>query len=254
MDKIFETHAHYDDEQFDKDRDRLLTTLYENGIDKIVNISYDRKSILKTIDLACKYDFIYGVIGYHPCDVGDIGEKEMLELKELSSGNKVVAIGEIGLDYYWKEVDRSVQKKFFKRQVKLAIELGLPIVVHSREAASDTLSVLQEYGNVGGVIHCFSYSVEMAREFVKLGYYIGIGGVSTFKNAKHIKEVIKEIPLDRLVIETDSPYLAPMPFRGRRNTSAYLIYVAKAIAELKEIELKEVITTTYNNAKRMYNI
>lgn len=254
LDKIFETHAHYDDKQFDNDRDKLLTTLHDNGIDRIVNISYDYNSIQKTIELAKNYDFIYGAIGYHPTDVKDITDNNIEQLEELSKNERIVAIGEIGLDYYWKDVEKDVQKLRFRQQIEMALKLNLPIVVHSRDAAADTLEILSEYDGLRGVIHCFSYSVEMAREFLKLGYYLGIGGVSTFKNAKHIKEVIKDTPLDRIVLETDSPYLAPTPFRGKRNNSAYLVYVANTIGDIKGIAVSQVMEITYKNAKRMYNI
>lgn len=252
--KIFETHAHYDDEKYDIDRENLLETLKSNGIDKIVNISYDLKSIKNTIDLTEKYDFIYGAIGYHPCDCGKVTTDDIENLREFTRLDKIVAIGEIGLDYYWDDVDAETQKKWFIEQIKLANDENLPIVVHSRDAAEDTYNIVKEYGQGKGIIHCFSYSWEMAERFIKLGYHIGIGGVLTFKNSKNIKKVVENIPMDKLVIETDSPYLTPEPFRGKRNSSAYLIYVLEKIAEIKNMSIEQVADITYENALRVYGL
>lgn len=254
MIKIFETHAHYNDRKFDKDRDELLRLVHNQGIDRIVNISYDRNSIFDTLKLSKKYDFIYSVIGYHPCDCKDIGDDEYNELIELSKDDKVVAIGEIGLDYYWDSVPKEVQKKSFIEQMNIAKKVNLPIVVHSREAAKDTYEYVKKYGCGKGVIHCYSYSYEMAREFIKLGYYIGVGGVLTFKNSKNIKEVVERIDISSIVIETDCPYLAPEPFRGKRNHSAYLIYVLETIANIKGMALQEVGKIIYENSMRLYEI
>lgn len=254
MIRIFETHAHYDDKQYDSDRDKLLLTLKNSGIDKIVNISYDLKSMENTISLTKKYDFIYGALGYHPCDCKDINYNDLDNLRKLAYTDKIVAIGEIGLDYYWDEVDKDTQKKWFIEQIKLANEKKLPIVVHSRDAAEDTYNIVKKYGKGRGIIHCFSYSAEMAEQFIKLGYHIGLGGVVTFKNSKNIKKVVENIPIESLVIETDCPYLTPEPFRGKRNSSAYLIYVLEKIAEIKKMTVEEVANITYENAVRVYGL
>ncbi len=254
MNKIFDTHAHYDDEQYDVDRDYLLNLLYNNGINKIANISYDRKSILKSVELANMYDFLYAVIGYHPCDCAGINENNYSEIEALARNKKVVAIGEIGLDYYWKDVKKEEQQRCFIEQMDLAKRLNMPFVVHSRDAAQDTYNLVKSYGNGKGIIHCFSYSKEVARDFINLGYYIGIGGVLTFKNSKHIKEVVEYIPLEKIVLETDAPYLSPEPYRGKRNSSAYLTYVVDKIAEIKNVSRAEVCDITYNNAMRVYEI
>lgn len=252
--KIFETHAHYDDKQYEEDRDSILDILHRNGIDKIVNISYDKASILKSVELAKKYDFIYAAIGYHPCDCNKMESTSIEDMFEIcKKENKIVAIGEIGLDYYWDDVDRSVQKKCFIEQINLANRLNLPIVIHSRDAAKDTYDILKN-NKSKGVMHCYSYSVEMAKEFVKLGYYLGVGGVLTFKNAKHIKDVVKEIDIEKIIVETDSPYLTPEPFRGKRNSSIYLTYVIDKIAEIKGMSRDEVAKVTYQNAMKMYGL
>lgn len=253
IEKIFETHAHYDDEQFDKDRDDILDVLHRNGINKLVNISYDKNSIKNTINLTKKYDFIYGAVGYHPCDCADLTDDDFSELREKAKNDKIVAIGEIGLDYYWKDVSADVQKLWFKKQIELANELNKPIVIHSRDAAKDTLDIVKSI-KCHGVMHCFSYSLDMAKEFVKLGFYIGVGGVVTFKNAKNIKEVVSNIDMSNIIIETDCPYLTPEPFRGKRNSSLYLTYVIDKIAELKNLSREEVIKITYDNAMKLYGI
>lgn len=254
MSKIFETHAHYDDEQYDKDREIILPVLHQNGIEYIVNIAYDKKSNEAALTLAHEYPFVYATVGYHPCDCGEMTEADIDEMRQRAKDPKVVAVGEIGLDYYWDDVDREVQKHWFIRQIQVAQELKLPIVIHSREAAQDTFDILKNYGDGNGVMHCYAYSVEMAREYVKLGYYLGVGGVVTFKNAKNIKEVVREIPMEHLLLETDSPYLTPTPFRGKRNSSANLVYVAEEIARIKGISYDEVTEITRRNAMAMYGI
>jgi len=256
MDMIFDTHAHYDDEAFDEDREELIKKLYEGNIKKIVNIGADLDSSKRSADLALKYDFIYAAVGVHPDDASQINDEGLETLKKLTGNPKVKAIGEIGLDYYWNKDNSKEQKEAFIRQIELAKEVDLPIVVHSREAAKDTMDILESVNikEIGGVLHCFSYSPEIALKACGLGLYIGIGGVVTFKNAKKLKETVKILPLEKIVLETDSPYLAPDPLRGKRNCSLYLEYVVKTIAALKGIEEKEIMRKTYENACRLYRL
>lgn len=251
---IFESHAHYDDEAFSLDREELLAQCKEQGIETIVNVSASLQSVKSTLALAEKYDFIYAAVGIHPDDVGELNEESFAWMKRQCRHPKAVAVGEIGLDYYWDKEYHDIQKKWFRRQLELAKELELPVIVHSREAASDTLEVVKEAAlpEGRGVIHCFSYAPEMAKEYLDLGYYIGIGGVVTFKNAKKLKEVVKIVPLNRILLETDCPYLAPEPNRGKRNSSLNLPYVAAAIAQLKGIDTEEVVETTNKNARSLY--
>lgn len=255
---IFDTHAHYDARQYDVDREMVLRGLSEAGIDKVVNISNGWPDLLATLDLTEQYPFIYGAVGIHPCEIHDLNDERLEQIRDYSRRDKVVAVGEIGLDYYWvKEADeRARQKDWFIRQLALAREVNLPVVIHSRDAARDTFDIMkrEHAGTTGGVIHCYSGSVEMAREYVKLGYFLGIGGVVTFKNSKTLKAVAADIPLEHIVLETDAPYLSPVPYRGKRNSSAYLSYVAEEIARLKGIPCKEVEEITYQNAMRLYHI
>ncbi len=259
---IFETHAHYDDEAFDKDRDELLQSMQENGIGTIVNVSAALHSIDATLAMTKKYPFVYGSAGVHPSEIKELTEENFLEMKEKAKDEKIVAIGEIGLDYYWDDTQKEAQKYWFRKQLDLAVEMDLPVIIHSRDAAEDTMQILKEYKttlqksekSLNAVIHCYSYSAEMAEEFIKMGFYLGIGGVATFKNAKKLKEAIKKAPLTRLLLETDSPYLAPEPYRGKRNSSLYLREIAKAIADLKELEVETVIEVTEKNAREFYRI
>ncbi|MBE5934846.1 MAG: TatD family deoxyribonuclease [Lachnospiraceae bacterium] len=253
---IFETHAHYDDKAFDLDREELLQQLPEEGIKYVVNVAANMEGSRKNLEIVNKYDYIYGTVGVHPSDTEELNEETYKELEELSNNDKIIAVGEIGLDYYWDEPDRSIQKKWFERQIDLSKRINKPIVVHSRDAAKDTLDVIKatKAYEVGGVIHCFSYGVEIAREYLNMGYYIGVGGVVTFKNGKKLKEVVEYAPLDRIVLETDCPYLAPMPFRGKRNDSTKLQYVIEEIAVIKNITPEEVKKVTYNNAINMYKL
>lgn len=236
--KIFDTHAHYDDEAFNDDREEVLKQIQEAGVIGVLNCACSRKSLTTTNELTLKYDFIYGALGIHPSDAYDYNEEVRAEIIEKVKGNnKILAIGEIGLDYYWDEnPDRETQKKVFRAQMELAKELSLPVVIHDRDAHKDTLDIMNEYPDVKGIVHCFSGSVEFAKECIKLGYYIGITGVVTFKNAKKIIEVVDEIPLDRLLVETDCPYMAPTPNRGKRNKSDYIEYIIEQIAEIKKID------------------
>ena len=252
---IFETHAHYDDEQFNEDREQLLAGLQEAGIETVVNVGATLEGCLSTIRLAEQYPFIYAAVGVHPDEVGTLDEEKFSWLKEKLSHEKVVAVGEIGFDYYWDQESHEVQKKWFLRQLEAAREAGLPVIIHSREAAADTLEMMKEYGqDLKGIIHCYSYSVEHAREYVKMGYLLGIGGVVTFKNARKLKEVVEEIPLEALVLETDCPYLAPVPNRGKRNSSLNLPLIAEEIAAIKQISCEEVITQTRENARKLFGV
>ena len=251
---IFETHAHYDDEKFDEDRAELLSSMQENGIGRIINVSANLESLENTRKLMEAYPFIYGAFGLHPDEGGDLNEDVMERMRGLCRLEKAVAVGEIGLDYYWDKENHEKQQYWFRRQIALAREEKLPMIIHSREAAADTLRVMKEEKSeeIGGVIHCFSYSAEMAEEYLKMGFYLGIGGVVTFKNAKKIKEVVQMAPMERILLETDSPYLAPVPYRGKRNSSLYLPYVVREIAEIKGISEEEVIEMTEKNAVRLF--
>lgn len=253
---IFETHAHYDDEAFDGDREELLAEFPAVGIGTVVNIGASIASTKTTVELAERYPFIYAAAGVHPSDTAELDEGQMVWLEEMCARPKVVAVGEIGLDYYWDEPDKEIQKRWFRRQLQLARKTDMPVVIHSRDAAKDTLDIIKEEhaADMGGVIHCFSYGVEMAREYLNMGFYLGIGGVLTFKNSRKLKEVVAYMPADRLVLETDSPYLAPVPFRGKRNSSLNLPYVIKAVSEIKNMSEEEVIRITEENARRMYRM
>lgn len=253
---IFDTHSHYDDKVFDEDRDALLRSLRTNGVERVVNVSADMVSSRTALALAEQYDFVYCALGVHPSETGSLMEADMDWIREHANHKKVVAIGEFGLDYHWPEPDAAVQKKWFYRQIELAKETELPIIIHSREAAAETMTILTETKayDCGGVIHCYSYSPEMAKEYVKMGFYIGIGGVVTFKNAKKLKKTVEELPLEHIVLETDCPYMAPEPMRGKRNDSSLLVYVAEKIAELKGVSVDEVIKITTKNAEKLYHL
>lgn len=252
---IFDSHAHYDSEQFNEDRNELLLSMEENGVGTIVNSAANWDSVTEVVELAHKYPFVYAAVGMHPDEVGDLNDERFEYLKSQCQKDKVVAVGEIGLDYYWDNESHDVQKQWFIKQLELARELDMPVIIHSRDAAADTLEIMKEYGQgLRGVIHCFSYSIELAREYVKMGYYIGIGGVVTFKNGRKLKEIAAEIPLERILLETDCPYLAPVPFRGKRNCSVYISYVAQEIANLKGISYEEVVAQTEKNGKELFQI
>lgn len=252
---IFDTHAHYDDEQFDADREELLDSMAEQGVGTIVNVSASYPSCEQVTEMVQKYPFMYAAVGVHPDHVGDLNEETFARMKKLFANDKVIAVGEIGLDYYWDNESHDLQKAWFIRQLELARELDLPVLIHSREAAADTMDIMKEHAEgISGVIHCYSYSKEMAREYVKMGFYIGVGGVVTFKNARKLKETVVEIPLTSIVLETDCPYLAPEPNRGKRNNSAYIRYVAEEIAKIKGITYEEVVAQTEENARKMYRL
>lgn len=260
---IFESHAHYDDQAFDADREALLSSFIANGIEYVVNVGAGIQSVKDTMELMEKYHFMYGALGIHPSETAEMNEKNYRWLKEQclqkhhrDNGGKVVAVGEIGLDYYWDVPDRDIQKNWFVRQLEMAGEVRLPVIIHSREAAKDTLDILKEHQNLGlsGVMHCYSYSKETAREFLELDFYIGIGGVVTFGNAKKLKEAVEYIPLDRILLETDSPYLAPVPYRGKRNSSLNLPLIAEEVARLKGVGFQEVIDSTTRNAGELFGL
>lgn len=253
---IFESHAHYDDEAFDEDREALLSSLQEQGIGTVINIGASLSGCEATVKLAEQYPFVFGAVGVHPSEVEELNEENFVRLSTLCDHEKVVAVGETGLDYHYPEPDKALQKKWFERQLTLACETGLPVIIHSREAAKDTLDIMQALHaeEIGGVVHCFSYGKEMAREYLNMGFHFGIGGVITFNNAKKLKEAVEYIPMGRILLETDSPYLAPQPHRGERNSSLNLPFVVEAIAEIKGISRKEVEEITEENARRLFRV
>lgn len=253
---IFETHAHYDDDRFSEDQDETIEKVLSSGISTIINVGASISSTKTTIELAKKYPQIYAAVGVHPSEIADLNEETFAWLKEQTSYEKAVAVGEIGLDYYWdKEPEVQEQQRYwFRRQLELAKECKLPVIIHSRDAAEDTMEIMKEAHamEIPGVIHCYSYSPEIAMEYVKMGYYIGVGGVVTFKNAKKLVQTVAQIPLEHLLLETDCPYMAPEPHRGERNDSSYLPSVAQKIAEIRGITAEEVIRTARENAYRLF--
>ena len=252
---LFDTHAHYDDDWFDEDRDALLAAMPEKGIGLIVNPGITLETSRFAISLAEKYPYIYAAVGIHPENCHDFIPEQIDELRELAKHPKVVAIGEIGLDYYWPEnPSRELQQQVFRAQLALAQELKLPVIVHDREAHADTLAIVKEFPSVKGVFHCYSGSVEDARTLVKMGWMLSFNGAATFKNARKAPDVIADVPMEHLMIETDAPYLAPVPFRGKRNDSGYVHLVAEKIAEIKGISAEEVTRITTENGKTFFNI
>lgn len=253
---IFESHAHYDDDKFDEDRETLLAAMPENGVEYIINVGASLASTKATIALTEKYPFIYGAAGVHPNNTAELNEENFAWLAKQCRQPKIVAVGEIGLDYYWDEPDNEIQKRWFKRQLVMAKTEKLPVIIHSRVAAKDTLEIMKEMEceKIGGVIHCFSYAKEMAREFLNMGFYLGIGGVVTFQNAKTIKEVVEFAPMDRILLETDSPYLAPVPYRGKRNSSLNIPLIAEEIARIKKTDYDKVVEETNKNARKLFDV
>lgn len=254
MELLFDTHAHYDDGQFDEDRTALLSSMAENGVGLIVNPGCDVATSRFACGLAEQYPFVYAAAGIHPSCVKEAGETDLEEIERLLSLEKTVALGEIGLDYYWDTSFREKQLAFFRRQMALAEKHQKPVILHDREAHQDCFDVVKSYPAVKGVYHCYSGSAEMAKELLKLGYYLSFTGVITYKNARRAEEVIRIVPDDRIMIETDSPYLAPVPNRGKRNDSRNVRFVAEKIAEIKEMPVEEVIRQTRENGKRFYGI
>lgn len=253
MKNIFDSHAHYNDEQFDIDRDALLASLPEAGIVGIINCGTDVKSSYDSITMAEKYPFIYAACGYHPEAVVDANDENLLEIEKMLKHNKCVALGEIGLDYHYDFVPKNIQLEFFEKQLDMAVRNNIPVIVHDREAHADTLALLKKY-RPQGVLHCFSGSVETAKEILNLGMYIGLGGAVTFKNAVKPVEVASMIPLDRLLLETDCPYMAPVPKRGKRNKSDYIEYVAEKIGEIRNISAYELLNISAENTKKLFSI
>ena len=256
---IFDTHAHYDDEAFDEDRESVLSSLQEKGVGTVVNICASPASLKRILELTEQYPFVYGAAGIHPDHAGELTEEMFGEILRLADEEKIVAIGEIGLDYYWDTAPQEVQRQWFLRQLDLALEKDLPVVIHSREATQETLEIMKAAykrsgGKLRGVIHCFSGSAEIAKEYTDMGFYIGVGGVVTFKNGKKLKEVVETMPLDKLVIETDCPYLAPVPYRGKRNDSTLLKLVIEEIAALRGMTTEEIEQLTYENARSLYKL
>ncbi|MDO4965106.1 MAG: TatD family hydrolase [Lachnospiraceae bacterium] len=254
---IFDTHAHYLDSRFDEDREELLSSFNSNGIKYVTEVCAAADDIDSVYNFTKKYDFIYGALGVHPSETDKLTENDMNRIKELAMDEKIVAVGEIGLDYHFEDdPSPEVQKKWFIRQMEVAKEVKLPIIVHSRDAAKDTLDIMKDMNahEIGGVIHCYSYSPEMAREFLNMGFYIGIGGVVTFKNAKKLKEVVEMMPADRILLETDCPYMAPTPHRGERNSSLFIPLIIEEIANIKGLSYDEVADITMKNALTMYGI
>ncbi|MCI9197975.1 MAG: TatD family hydrolase [Lachnospiraceae bacterium] len=254
---IFESHAHYDDEAFDGDREELLGSLRERGIGTVVNVCAAVDGLDDTVRLMEQYPFVYGAIGVHPDEVGGMDAQVLEKIQTLSRHPKAVAIGEIGLDYHWDTESHDTQKKWFCAQMEIARQEKKPFIIHSRDAAEDTLRTMKELraGDMyGGVIHCFSYSVEIAREYLDMGLYLGIGGVLTFPNGKKLKEVAAYAPLEQILLETDSPYLSPVPNRGKRNSSLNLPYIAKELANIKGITYDQVVDITENNARKLFGL
>lgn len=250
---IFDSHAHYTDRAFNDDRDNMLGSLKESGICGVINCGADLISSENSLKLSEKYDFLYAACGVHPEEVENLPEEYIEIIKELAKHQKCVAIGEIGLDYYWRQDNKEMQKKIFEEQIILAKELRLPIIVHDREAHGDTLEILKKH-KPEGVLHCFSGSAETAKEILKMGMYIGLGGAVTFKNARKSVEVTEMLPLDRLLLETDCPYMAPVPMRGKRNNSSYIPFVAEKIAEIKNTDVQAILNITAENAKKLFNL
>ena len=250
----FDTHAHYDDKAFDEDRAELLASMGEGNVSLIVNPGIDLESSRTAVGFAEKYDFMYAAVGYHPEDIAKFSEDDYAEICTLAEHPKCVAIGEIGLDYYWDDTHKQEQKEIFKRQIELALKLNKPVIIHDREAHGDCFEIISQYPELRGVFHCYSGSAEDARTLVKMGWMLSFNGAATFKNARKAPEVIAEVPMERLMIETDAPYLAPVPHRGKRNDSSLVYLVAEKIAQIKGLSAEEVENTTWENGKRFFRI
>ncbi len=258
---ICDTHTHYDDEAFAEDRDEILGKLKAEGIGKVVAVAAEPESIDRVLELVEQREGIYAAIGVHPDYAGRMDEEILEKMRDSVSGRepgtRPVAIGEIGLDYHWMVSPREVQREWFIKQAELAMELDLPVIIHSRDAAEDTMETVKSLvrkGDFRAVMHCYSYSPEQAGDYLDMGLYIGVGGVVTFKNAKKLVETVRLAPLERILLETDCPYLAPEPFRGKRNSSLYLPYVIERIAQIKDVDAKEVEAVTYENARRFFSL
>ena len=256
MYQYIDTHAHYDDEQFDEDREALLSSMPSQGVAAVVNVGASLRGARESAALSRQYPFVYAAAGIHPDDCGCLNDEVLEEIRELCRTEKCVAVGEIGLDYHWMVEPKEKQKEWFARQLQLSRELNLPVNVHSRDAAQDTFDVIrsEHAGSTGGIIHCYSGSVEMAKEYVKMGYHLGIGGVVTFSNAKTLKQVVAQVPLENLVTETDCPYLAPTPNRGKRNCSLYIPLVIREIARIRGMDEEETAAVLLDNARQVYRL
>lgn len=253
--KIVDSHSHIDDEKFDIDREEVVSLFDENKIDFIVDPASDVKSSEKIVEIVKKFSRVYGAVGIHPHEVEDITDDDLKKIYNLSFSNKIVAIGEIGLDYYYDNSPREKQKEIFRKQLEIAKKRNFPVIIHTREAMQDTFDILSEFkGDITGVMHCYTGSFEMAEKFINLGFYISISGVVTFKNATNVREMAKKIKLDNLLIETDSPYLTPEPNRGKRNESKFVWLVAQKLSELKNIEINNLIYNTNSNARNLFKI
>lgn len=251
---IFDTHAHYDDKAFDPDRDELLPLLHESGVGTILDPGCDVQSSRRALELAERYPFVYAAVGIHPEELSGLTGESLALIRNLAAHPKCVAIGEIGLDYYWDAGHKDEQKELFSRQIELALELHKPVIVHDREAHADSLAIVSRYEALRGVFHCYSGSAEMAEQLLKRGWYLGFDGPITYKNARKAIEVLQLCPLDRILIETDSPYLSPVPRRGTRNDSRNLRYVAEKIGEIKGMTAEAVIALTDENGRKLFNI
>lgn len=253
---LIDSHVHLDDRRFDEDRHILIENLRNNNVELVINIGADLKTSLASVDLANNYDNIYAAVGVHPHSAKEVNTMVMEQLRDLALNEKVIAIGEIGLDFYYDNSPRDLQRKWFIEQLKLAKELDLPVIIHTRDAAKETFDILKnnQDGNVRGVLHCYSGSPEMAIEYIKMGFHISLGGPVTFKNARVVREVAEVVPLDKLLIETDCPYLTPEPYRGKRNEPVYVKYVAEKLAEVKKVSYEELVKATNRNTKRLFNI
>ncbi|MGM0877662.1 MAG: TatD family hydrolase [Bacillota bacterium] len=253
---LFDTHAHLNAIQYEEDLEEVIQRAKSEDVTDIVVVGFDRDTIKRAMELTEKYEMIYAAVGWHPVDAIDMTDDDLVWIKELASHPKVVAIGEMGLDYYWDKSPKDIQKEVFRKQIQLAKEVQLPIIIHNRDATEDVVKILQEENasEVGGIMHCFTGSLEVAKQCIDMNFYLSFGGPVTFKNAKKPKEVAKEIPIDRLLIETDCPYLTPHPFRGKRNEPSYVKYVAEQIAELRALSVEEVARKTSDNAKKLFGI
>lgn len=253
---LFDTHAHLNAEQYNEDLEEVISRALSEGVTNIVVVGFDRPTIQKAIELVDRYDFMYASVGWHPVDAIDMTDEDLVWIEELTKHPKVVALGEMGLDYYWDKSPKDVQQEIFRKQIRLAKKVKLPIIIHNRDATADIVGILKEEGadEVGGIMHCFSGSPEIAKECVNMNFYISLGGPVTFKNAKKPKEVAAEIPLNKLLIETDCPYLTPHPYRGKRNEPGYVKLVAEQIAEIKGLTYEEVAHATMQNAKKCFAI
>lgn len=253
---LIDTHVHLNADQYDEDIEEVIARAQQAGIEQMVVVGFDRKTIHRALELAEQYPFIYAVVGWHPVDAIDCTDEDLVWIESLASHPKVVGIGETGLDYYWDKSPKEVQQQLFRKQIRLAQRVQLPLVIHNREATADVVRILQEEEaeKTGGIMHCFGGSVETAQQCIDMNFFISLGGPVTFKNAKTPKQVATEIPLSHLLVETDAPYLAPHPYRGKRNEPAYVKLVAEEIAKLKEITLEEVARETTANAKKIFNL